>query len=75
VIAITVQNNFYLEIHQNDISLFFKNYFWDQHIKTIQKYKKKLIFNNKIIFLESRVSLVFISSHVDVEINGKLTMT
>jgi hypothetical protein len=28
--------------------LFFKNYFWDQRIKTIQNILKKLIFNKKI---------------------------
>ena len=42
------QSVFYAEIHQNDVFLFLKNYFWDQHIKTIQNIqKKKLIFSKK----------------------------
>jgi hypothetical protein len=41
VIAIIFQNTFHAEIYRNDIFfLFFKNYFWDQHIKTIQNIKK-----------------------------------
>jgi len=40
VVGIAVQNVFRLEIYQNDVFLFLKNYFWDQHIKTIWKHKK-----------------------------------
>ena len=47
MVAVVVQSAFRLEIHQNDIFLFFKNYFWDQHIKTIWKHKKKKIFSKK----------------------------
>jgi len=36
-------------MHQNDIFLFFKNYFWDQNIKTIQNIQKKFNFNKKKI--------------------------
>jgi hypothetical protein len=34
-VAIAVQSVFRLEMHQNDIYLFLKNYFLDQNIKTI----------------------------------------
>jgi hypothetical protein len=40
------QSVFRLKIHQNDVFLFFKKYFYDQHIKTISKYKKKLTKKN-----------------------------
>jgi hypothetical protein len=36
VVTIAFQITFRAEIHANDIFLFFKNYFWHQHIKTIQ---------------------------------------
>jgi hypothetical protein len=47
VVMVIFQSVFHAEIHQNDVFIFFKNYFWDQHIKTIQNIKKKLIFNKK----------------------------
>jgi hypothetical protein len=33
-IMVAIQNDFRLEINQNNIFLFFKNYFLDQYIKT-----------------------------------------
>jgi hypothetical protein len=46
VVAVVVKSVFRLEMHQNDIFFsIFKNYFWDQHIKTIWKHKKKLAKN------------------------------
>jgi len=47
VVAGAFQINFYAEIHANDIFLFFKNYFWHQHIKTIQKIQTVLNFSKK----------------------------
>ena len=48
VVVIAFQIIFFVEIHINDVFLFFKNYFWHQHIKTIQNIlnfnKKKLNF-------------------------------
>jgi hypothetical protein len=41
VVAVAVQSAFRLEMHQNEVFLFFKNHFWHQHIKTIWKHKKK----------------------------------
>jgi hypothetical protein len=35
VITVAFQNVFHTEMYQNDIFLFFKNYFWNHHIKTI----------------------------------------
>jgi len=35
VIAVAFQSVFYSEMHQNNIFLFFKNYFLYQHIKMI----------------------------------------
>ena len=37
VVAVAFQITFCAEMHVNDIFLFFKNYFWHQHIKTIKK--------------------------------------
>jgi len=34
-------------MHANDVFLFFKNYFWHQHIKTIQNVQTILNFNKK----------------------------
>jgi hypothetical protein len=34
VVTIAFQSTFYFEVHQNDIFLFFKNYFENQRIKT-----------------------------------------
>jgi len=36
VIAVAFQITFRAEKHATDVFLFFKNYFWHQHIKTIQ---------------------------------------
>ena len=36
-------------MHANDVFLFFKNYFWYQHIKTIQKVQTILNFSKKKI--------------------------
>ena len=44
VVAIAFQNVFYVEMHQNNIFLFFKNYFLNQHIKTIQNIQKNINF-------------------------------
>jgi hypothetical protein len=41
VVAVAFQTAFHAEMYQNDIYFFiFKNYFWDQRIKTIQNIKK-----------------------------------
>ena len=53
VVAVAFQSVFRAEIHQNDVFLFLKNYFWDQH-KTIQNAQKKLIFNKKKWFFKER---------------------
>jgi len=50
VIAGAFQIAFRAEIHANDVFLFFKNHFWYQHIKTIQKVQIALNFNKKKIF-------------------------
>jgi hypothetical protein len=34
-------------MHANDVFLFFKNHFWHQHIKTIQKVQTALNFSKK----------------------------
>jgi hypothetical protein len=43
LVAVAVQSVFRLQMHQNKVFLFFKNYFLYQHIKMIQKHKKKNI--------------------------------
>jgi hypothetical protein len=46
-------------MHVNNIFLFFKNYFWHQHIKTIQNIQIILNFKKKIqIFWERGLNLV-----------------
>jgi hypothetical protein len=40
VIMVIFQSIFHTKMHQNDFFLFFKNYFLDQRIKTIQNIKK-----------------------------------
>jgi len=47
VVAGAFQIAFRAEIHVNDVFSFFKNYFWHQHIKTIQKVQTALNFNKK----------------------------
>ena len=47
VVAVAFQIAFRAEIHANDVFLFFKNYFWHQHIKTIKKVQTPLNFSNK----------------------------
>jgi len=52
VVVVAFQIIFCTEMHANDIFLFFKNYFWHEHIKTIQNilnFSKK-----KLNFLETR---------------------
>ena len=43
VVIMTVQNAFLIEIDQNEVFLFLKNYFWHQYIKKIWKYKKNYV--------------------------------
>ena len=38
VVTIVYQNEFRSEIYENNVFLFLKNYFWHQHIKTIQEH-------------------------------------
>jgi len=40
-VAIAFKVSFALKYMKKMFFHFFKNYFWHQHIKTIQKYKKK----------------------------------
>jgi len=47
VVAGAFQIAFCAEIHANDVFLFFKNHFWHQHIKTIQKVQTALNFSKK----------------------------
>jgi hypothetical protein len=47
VVAGAFQIAFRAEMHANDIFLFFKNHFWYQHIKTIQKVQTALNFSKK----------------------------
>jgi hypothetical protein len=47
VVVVAFQIAFRAEIHANDVFLFFKNHFWYQHIKTIQKVQTALNFSKK----------------------------
>jgi hypothetical protein len=47
VIAAAFQITFCVKMHANDVFLFFKNHFWHQHIKTIQKVQTILNFSKK----------------------------
>ena len=60
VVAVVFQIIFCAEMHANDVFLFFKNYFWHQHIKTIQNIQTILNFNQKTIlnFLKTRANRV-----------------
>jgi flagellar motor component MotA len=49
VIAVAFQITFCAEMHANDVFLFFKNYFWHQHNKTIQNVQIILNFSKKNI--------------------------
>jgi hypothetical protein len=49
MVAGVFQITFYTKMHANDVFLFFKNYFWHQHIKTIQNIQIILNFNKKKI--------------------------
>jgi hypothetical protein len=48
VVALGFQSVFHLEKHANNVFLFFKNYFWDQHIKMIWKRQKHINSKQKI---------------------------
>jgi len=47
VVAGAFQITFRAKMHANDVFLFFKNYFWHQHIKTIQTIQTILNFSKK----------------------------
>ena len=47
VVAIAFQITFCAKMHANDVFSFFKNYFWHQHIKTIQNVQTILNFSKK----------------------------
>jgi hypothetical protein len=49
VVAGAFQITFRAKMYVNDVFLFFKNYFWHQHIKTIQNVQIILNFNKKKI--------------------------
>jgi len=49
VVTGAFQITFRAKIHVNDVFLFFKNYFWYQHIKTIQNIQIILNFSKKKI--------------------------
>jgi hypothetical protein len=42
VVVVAFQSAFHSEKCANNIFLFFKNYFWDQHIKMIWKHQKHI---------------------------------
>jgi hypothetical protein len=44
MVAVVFQSTFHAKMHQNDVFSFFKNYFKDQRIKTIQNIQKKIKF-------------------------------
>jgi hypothetical protein len=52
VVVVAFQIAFRAEIHANDVFSFFKNHFWHQHIKTIQKVQTALNFSKKKIKLK-----------------------
>jgi hypothetical protein len=56
-VASAFQITFRAKIHANDVFSFFKNYFWYQHIKTIQNVQIILNFSKKTIlnFLVTQV--------------------
>jgi hypothetical protein len=47
VVAVAFQITFRAKMHVNDVFSFFKNYFWHQHIKTIQNVHTILNFSKK----------------------------
>jgi hypothetical protein len=47
VVAGAFQITFRAKMHANDVFSFFKNYFWHQHIKTIQNVQTILNFSKK----------------------------
>jgi hypothetical protein len=63
VVAVAFQSVFRVEMHQNDIFLFFKNHFLDQYIKTIQNIQKKFIFNKKAIWISWKHGLACVSKY------------
>ena len=42
VVVVAFQSVFHSEKYANNVFLFFKNYFWDQHIKMIWKHQKQI---------------------------------
>jgi len=50
VIVGAFQIIFHAKIYANNVFLFFKNYFWHQHIKTIQNVQIILNFSQKKYF-------------------------
>jgi GR25 family glycosyltransferase involved in LPS biosynthesis len=51
VVALAFKIILYAEMHANKVFLFFKNYFWYQHIKTIQNIQNILNFRKKKIIM------------------------
>ena len=59
VVAVAFQSIFYSKMHQNNVFLFLKNYFWHQHIKMIYIYIFVNFKQKKLKFLENMVLTVF----------------
>ena len=53
-IVIVFQSAYRAEIHQNDVFLFFLNYFLNQHIKLISKHQTAGLYNVKKIIIKFR---------------------
>ena len=59
VVVGAFQITFRAKMHANDVFSFFKNYFWHQHIKTIQNIQTILNFSKNFFFFENAAAATF----------------
>jgi len=72
VVMIAFQITFRTEIHGDDVFLFFKNYFWYQHIKTIQNIQN---FSKKKIEIFRKTVCTTFPNGVYINISNALSIS
>jgi hypothetical protein len=74
VVVVIFNIAFRAEIHVNNFFLFFKNHFWYQHIKTIQKVQTALNFNKKKIEIRSKTSSIIEPNMLMIMLRNQLPL-
>jgi hypothetical protein len=74
MVTVIFQITFRKKIHVKNIFLFFKNYFWQQHVKTIQNIQNTINFSiKKIKFFKNTICTAFPNPNGVLQVTHQLT--